>query len=48
MELYIVEYESEMETGTIEVYASNKDEAELLSMLELQDDSIEIIEVYLN
>ena len=48
MELYIVEYESEMEVGSIEVYASNEVEAELLGRLELQDDSIEIIEVYLN
>ena len=48
MELYIIEYESEMEVGTVEVYASDKTEAELLGRLELQDDSIEIIEVYLN
>ena len=44
--LYTAEYESEFEAGTIEVYAENIDQARLAAILELQDDSYEIGEIY--
>jgi hypothetical protein len=46
MTLFTVEYKTEYEASTIEVWASDGNEAYLMAQMELQDDSCEIGDIY--